>query len=446
MFLAASFALFCLVCSILAFARHPIWGLYFYMATTYVFPPDRWWGYMLPDLRWAFSSAAITVLAVVFHRGRLSSKPFWLANGPAMLYFLYALWMLVQSPMAMDPTEHSKATEVLIKCLLAFWFVYRIADSRERVRDVMVAHVFGCAFLGILCLVTGRQGGRLDGVGGPNLNDSNTLGMYLASAAICGIGLVLTQKGWRRWACLASLVLIMEGFVLANSRGAFLGFAAGAAVVAFCKAREHRRMFWAFAAVGVVGLVLVVDQVFIERMFTIGDVTSESEDADTSARSRLVIVKAQWQMFLDYPMGTGRHGTVVLSPRYIDERWLTVDAEGNAARASHNTMMTALVEQGFIGAMIFSAALAWVAIAPLRMRVLNKATGDAELTTLGASLAGALMVIMVSGMTADYMYKEVQYWLYPLLVTVFEIGRTATRERRRAAGARPLQPAAGISA
>ena len=29
MFFAAAFALFCLVCTVLAFTRHPIYGLYF---------------------------------------------------------------------------------------------------------------------------------------------------------------------------------------------------------------------------------------------------------------------------------------------------------------------------------------------------------------------------------------------------------------------------------
>lgn len=45
---AVAFALFALVCSILAFKRHPIYGLYFYLATTYIHPPSRWWNYICP--------------------------------------------------------------------------------------------------------------------------------------------------------------------------------------------------------------------------------------------------------------------------------------------------------------------------------------------------------------------------------------------------------------
>ena len=63
MYFAAAFALFALLCTVLAFRRHPIWGLYFYLATTYVYPPGRWWGALLPDLRWALLSAAVMGLA-----------------------------------------------------------------------------------------------------------------------------------------------------------------------------------------------------------------------------------------------------------------------------------------------------------------------------------------------------------------------------------------------
>jgi O-antigen ligase len=440
MYFAAAFALFCLVCSVLAFTRHPIYGLYFYLATTFVFPPDRWWGKLLPDLRWALLSAAVTALAVLLHRGKLKPKPSWVSNAPAVLFLIYALWMVVQTPWALDLEEHQKATEVLIKCLLACWFVYRIVDTKERLRDLMLGHVVGCAFLGVLAFFTGRQGGRLDGVGGPNLNDSNTLGMYLATAAVIGVVLVLTQRGWRRYLSLGCLLFIVEGFVLANSRGAFLGFAAGAIVLWFCKTKEYRKTFWAFAIVGALGLAALVDQVFIERMFTIRDATSESEEADTSARSRLVIIKAQVEMFLDYPMGTGRHGTAVLSPQYMDDRWLTVDQEGNSARGSHNTFMTALVEQGVPGALLFSAILAWVLVSPFRVRNLNHAGVASDLTMFGAGLAGALMAVMVSGMTADYLYKEVQYWLFPALVTVFWLGK------QPASLVRPTEPAAATPA
>ncbi len=434
MFFAAAFALFCMVCTVFAFTRHPIWGVYFYLATTYVFPPGRWWGFVFGDLRWALLAAFITALAVVFHRGKLQPKKPWLANAPVIILGSYILWMIVQMAWALAPDEHLRGTAELIKCMLAMWFVYRAVDSKERVRDLMLAHVLGCALLGLYAQFAGRTGGRLDGVGGPNLDDSNTLGMYLVTAVICGSGLVMTQKGWRRIVALLCLPLIVNGFILANSRGGFLGLIAGALVFTWCVARQHRWVLWAFGLAGILGLTVLIDQTFIDRMFTIQDVTSDSEEADSSARSRLVIAKAQLEMFYNYPMGIGWRGTEVLSTTYMDERWLTDAGDGTSARSSHNTFMTALTEQGIPGAIIYIWLVLWVVAAILRTRR-NRATGDPDLTSMAAAFCGAIFAILVAGQTADYLTKEVQFWLYAGLVSVFWLREKDAKDALAAAEA-----------
>lgn len=431
---AAAFALFCLVCTVFAFTRHPIWGVYFYLATTYVYPPDRWWGYIFGDLRWALLAALVTALAVVLHRGKLRAKPAWISTGPAILLSLYAFWMLIQFGWAMDLEDHQRGTIEVIKCLLAMWFVYRALDSRDRVRDLMLAHVLGCALLGVYALNTPRVDGRLDGVGGPNLDDANTLGMYLVTAALCGVGLVMTQRGWRRYTALLCLPLIVNGFVLANSRGAFLGLVAGALVLLFCIARRHRWIFAAFAIVGLAGLAVLVDQTFVERMFTIGDVASQDESADTSARSRLVIAKAQLEMFYDYPMGTGWRGTAALSMRYMDERWMAGNTGDAPSRSSHNTYLTALSEQGVPGAIIYAALLLWVFVAVFRIKRLNKPHHDPDVTSLGAALCAAIISILMAGIAADYLTKEVQFWLYAALSSVLWLGESAPSACRDPSG------------
>jgi hypothetical protein len=419
---AAAFVLFCLVCTVFAFTRHPIWGVYFYLATTYVFPPGRWWGYVFGDLRWALLAAVITALAVVFHRGKLAPKPMWLSNAPALLLAMYSAWMWVQTAWALDLTDHLKGSTDFIKCMFALWFVYRAVDSKERVRDLMLGHTLGCGLLGVYAKMQGREGDRLDGVGGPNIDDSNTLGMVLVTGAVCALGLVMTQTGWRRWASLAALPVIVNGFVLANSRGAFLGLVAGVMVLAFCMAKKHRWMFGAMALAGAMGLAVIVDKVFIERMFTIQDVTSQDEDADSSARSRVVIAKAQLQMFFDHPMGSGWRGTAALSPLYMEHRWLTGEAD-SAQRSSHNTYLTALSEQGIPGAILYSALVMWVAAAIFRVRRMNRRSQhDPALGTQAAALCGALVVVLVAGFTADYLTKEVQFWLYAALLSALWLG------------------------
>ena len=418
---AVLFALLAVVCTVFAFTRHPIWGFYFYLATTYVFPPVRWWGYMFGGMRWALLSAAVTVLAIMFHKGKLLPKPLWVGNGPAVLLIMYASWMWLQTPWALDLDAHINGTSIYTKYVLAFWFVYRVCDTKEHLRDSLLAHLLGCTFLGVLAQFTGRDGDRLDGVGGPGIDDANTLGMYLVTGVIIAIGLFLTQKGWRRYLSLICMAIVANGFILANSRGAFLGLAAGGIVLAVSKAKEHRRIFWAFALFGVLGLASLVDEAFINRMFTIQDVSSHDEDADMSARSRVEVAKAQLRMFIDHPMGVGHRGTASLSAEYLDRKWLSSGGdEDQRARSSHSTFLTALVEQGVPGVLMYIAMVIWIFGAIWRIRGLKKPTDDPELATLGSAMCAALVSVLVSGNTADYLLAEVHFWQLAALVSMLQ--------------------------
>ena len=415
---AITFLVFCCACSVLAFVRHPIYGFYFYLAATYVFPPGRWWGYVFDGTRWSLIAALVTIAAVMVHRGKLKPKPFWLKSVPAMAMVLYVTWMWIQTPWAIAVQDHVEGSAQFLKYVFAFWFVYRIADTKEHTRDVLFAHMLGCGLLGMLAFMAGRQGDRLDGVGGPGMDDANTLGMYLATGAMTALGLVLTQTGWRRWVAVAAGALILEGLVLTNTRGSFLGLIGGAVAFAVFKSKVHRRLFWVVALTGLVGFASIVDQAFIDRMWSIRDSTVDSEETDQSARSRIIVARAQWLMFFDYPMGSGYRGTVALSPRYLEQRWLTADANGESARASHNTFLTTLVEQGLPGALIFIWVTLWTPLAMARLRSREAQHRDPEISTLAATIVAVLAAVFVAGNTADFLMAEVQFWMFAALVTL----------------------------
>ena len=62
-FLAAYFG-----CLFRAFSKDPKWGLYAYLLAFYAHPVGRWWGQSLPDLRWSFLAALVTLVAVFFSK------------------------------------------------------------------------------------------------------------------------------------------------------------------------------------------------------------------------------------------------------------------------------------------------------------------------------------------------------------------------------------------
>jgi O-antigen ligase len=157
-------------------------------------------------------------------------------------------------------------------------------------------------------------------------------------------------------------------------------------------------------------------------MNTIGDVTSQDEEADMSARSRMVIYEAQVKMFFDYPFGAGHRGTAALSPKYMDSRWLAASADGSEAeRSSHNTFMTTLVEQGIPGGLMFSGLILWLLGAIWRLRGWNRALDDPELTTLAAAILGSIAVVLVAGMATDYLMAEVQFWMFSAAICAIQL-------------------------
>lgn len=427
MLTAVGFALAFFLALVYALARDPMFALFAYFAAFYVHPPSRWWGSMLPDLRWVLLAALVAGVALYVHRQRLSVKPLWLSTGAAVCFTAYCAWLWVQTAWALDLQAHWNGTVQYTKYLVIFYLIYRIVDSSQRLRDLLLAHVLGCGVLGVIATFYRGNlvGGRLNGVGGPGIDDANSLGMYLATGAIVAAALVMTERGWRRYLVLAAGAFIANGFVWANSRGALLGLLAGGLVLTVLKAREHRRTFWLMAIIAAVGAAAVVDQRFVERMFSIKTAVQEEEARDSSAESRFVLYEAQLRMFMEHPFGAGYRGTAALSADYLDPVWLTEsrlpDGRVVRARSSHSTYLTVLVEQGVVGVAIFGALLIWFAKSALAVRRANRTGADGRVCTYASAACAAFTVVLVAGIATDYLAAEIQFWMLAALTCALQL-------------------------
>jgi hypothetical protein len=156
------------------FVRSPVWGLYTYIAVFYLHPPSRWWGAFLPDLRWSLFAAIVTLIAVLVRKRDLSREPFF-RHGLSWIVLLYVLWMWMQIPFVVS-TAHMTGVVLFTKYLVLLYLIYQLIDTPEKVRDFLLAHVVGCFYLGWLAF-TAEGGGRLEGVGGPGIDDSNTMSL-----------------------------------------------------------------------------------------------------------------------------------------------------------------------------------------------------------------------------------------------------------------------------
>ncbi len=420
MLTATAFLSLLLALAVLALVRHPAYGLYLYLAVFYIHPPSRWWSVNLPDLRWSLLTAAVALLAFVIHRRKLPPpEGKWYSTVPGAVMIAFVAWLWIQNLWALDGPTHYNASVQYTKYIVVFYLVYRLASDAGEAVDILLAHVAGCFYLGVLCFLQGRgYGGRLDGVGGPGIDDANTLGMFLATGVIIAAMLFLTVRGWRRAAIVLMMPVILNGLILTGSRGAFLGLLAGGAIVFFLCPPERRWVFWGAALLGVVLAIRLVDQQFIDRMLTIREAVSEDGQIDSSAEGRLVLIEAQFRMASQFPHGTGHRGTAVLSPQYLEEKWLSRDREApeeGPARSSHNTFMTMLVEQGIPGVIAYAWLCLWGARTVLRLRALQRAGTPVETTAPAIAAVGGMAVVWTAGQFADYLLAEVQIWLFAVL-------------------------------
>ena len=391
----------------------------------------------MPDLRWSLTAAAITFIAIYMHRDKLIPNRQWHRSTIIRVFLIYVVWMWLQWPWVESP-EHGEGVILFTKYTILIYLIYKLVDNERDFYGFCLVHVLGCAYFGWLVYMA-PSGGRLEGVGGPGVNDANSLGMHLASGLMFASFLMLVSKGWIRWLIVVLIPLILNGIIQTETRGAVVGLLLGGLATVYLKPRAYRRTYYALACLGVLGFVAVANEAFIARMHTLTAATDNQAEWDSSAASRVAIVKAQFQMFADHPLGAGHQGTAFLSRQYLDERWLAADS---GDRASHNTIMSVLVDQGLPGIVLILVLIfaTWGTLR--RLKRLHQFGLGRNLALYRAMLGGSLVTILGAGMFAQYLKAEVWIWNIVLLVVLAELAERAvatTPERTVRLGASVLR-------
>lgn len=396
-----------------AFFSHPRWGLYVYIGTFYLHPPMRWWGASLPELRWSLIASVVTLLALPSAKVERSASP-WTSHTFGKALIAFTVWMWVQFAWA-NP-NHINGVILWTKYMILSYVIYRLVRDEKTLLGFAYAHVLGCLYFGLLALAS-ESGGRLENVGGPGVSDSNTLGMHMTTGLFFAGALILTQTGWRRWSVLAMVPFIANCVVQSQSRGAFLGAAVGAATYWYFAPKVHRKYFATLGVIGVCVLLAYAPPGYWDRMHTINSMAENAETMDKSSEARLVVAKAQWDMFVAHPFGLGLDTTNYLSNAYLERQWLS----NRGGRSSHNTLLSVLTDQGIPGVILaFITVVSAVSLA-LRLKHIISPTQDPFLASMLAATCGSLAVSFTAGMFADYLKAEIQLWSLSLLVATLQI-------------------------
>jgi O-antigen ligase len=437
-----------LACLGLAITRAPIFGLYAYVVDFYFHPPSRWWGEDLPDLRWSLLAAVVTLVATMISPPKTDRPPV-MSLAPFKLLLGFTLWVWVQSLWALDIDEHLRLAELLTKYLVMFFLIHRLIQDEKDVRAFLAVHVLGCSYVGWLILQAPGGEGRLDGLGGPGIGEANALGMQLATGLFPAAMLFATGKWWVRVLVAIGGVLILNGLVQTESRGAFLALLVGGLVFLWFGPAQWR---WRWVGLGLLGLVIMlprVPDVFWARMQTITAAVEAPDQVDQSASTRLALVTAQWQMFTRYPLGSGHRGTVALSAKYLSEEHLAKDRRSadpsvKTGRASHNTYLTVLAEHGAPGVLLFGGLLLWLARAGLSLGRSEVVRSDTGTGLAFASIVACVTTVLVAGMFRDYIKSEMFIWCVALLAVLqVSVSRSPSSAAAPVGGSIVLQPRSG---
>lgn len=422
---ALLFLLVYAVALVYALIGQPIFGLYGYILNFFLDPPSRWWGIYLPGMRWSFIAAGVTLAAIVIHK-RDANGPRPLRFGLFKLYLAYVAWMWIQTPWAADATEHARGLEYMSKYILVIFMITLLAANLRRIEDILLAQLAGGLYLGYLATTT-YTGGRLDGIGGPGINDSSTLGLVMAAFSLVAGVLFHVGKGPRKWLPMLALPFLLNAIVAASSRGAFLALATGGIVLYLFRPPKETARLLLYGTLAAALFMSLASDFFLDRMRTIGGAGEASAETDKSTEGRLVLFEAQWQMFKDHPFGVGHQGTTALSYTYVPAEFHVA----GGGRASHNTIMTVMVDQGIPGILLWSALLVGIYRTCRTNHGTLKRAGDRHAMWVNAALSAALATLFVGGQFSQQLKLEIFFWYMSLLMAMSHwIGRTYPEARR----------------
>jgi O-antigen ligase len=272
-------------------------------------------------------------------------------------------------------------------------------------------------------------GGRLDHIKVPALDDSNALAMHFAAILVMTSFLLLGPVKKKIFFLVPFIGLTLNAVILAQSRGAMIALLIVGIAAIFVMTKAGKRKFYLYGSLALLSMTLLVGEALLSKFSTIIGSDEASIQQDKSSESRLVIIRAQWEMFKDSPvLGYGHQGTLLLSPMYISEEYMTGGRTKGGdivrVRASHNLLFTLMVDHGLIGTLIYLSIMV-VAMLKLFKIDRNKVESESQeqLKVLIMGLCLTLMLVWINGMGINNKVLEIDIWLYALIPIVYEMYR-----------------------
>lgn len=394
----------------------PVYGFYLYELIYFLNPSKRWWGNGIPSVSYSFVTVLFT-LAIYFIK-RKEFQQNTIKKAPEFKWMLLLLGVyLLLSPIAIAPTLHSRFVFDLFKLFLIMFVAFRLIDTQKKLEIALFCYLVGCAYIGYEAFNVGRnETGRVEGIGTLDAPDSNGISAAIAPAIPLFMYYMWRAKTKTKMLLGLCAVLTLNGIVLLNSRGAFLGVVAGTGyfliIMTFSKykLKKQRLMLLSIVLVGVLGLARFTDDAFWARMSTITE--SSVENQDESGARRVLFWLSTFDMLDDYPLGVGIWGYQTLSSFYLSEEQMA-DArrEGHTGRAVHSIWFQGLSEVGWVGFTFFVLLLLSTKRHTGKAKKEAVKHEDYECYYLIVALEASVISFLAAASFIDAFRAETLYWL-----------------------------------
>lgn len=396
------------------------WGFYLYQIVYFLYPQSRWWGASVPSIPYSFITVAVMAFAVVvryqyYKESRVLEAPpsRWILA----LLCLYAVTQLY----AVVPEQHEAALIDLAKMFVVLALAYKLIDTPARLQMALWTYVVGAWYIGFEAYNVGRNSfGRVEGIGPVDSPDANGVAAALAPAVP-----ILMYFAWRgslsgKIAAAFLGVWIVNGLVLINSRGAFLGVLAGSGYLISVMLlspyqRANQRLFAVLIVViACAGAIYLADDSFVERMSTLREVEDESKSG--SHRYRMWLTT--FDLVDDYPAGVGAMGYQTLSPIYVDP---DLFFNNQTTKAVHSSWFQALAELGWLGLLLFIGLIVSCFRAIRRTQRSLRDPDDPSSYFLAVAIESGLIAYLVAGTFIDQFRAQILYWMILFVCCAWKI-------------------------
>ncbi len=413
---------------LIALSGRPLYGLYIYFFSFYLHAPSQWWGQSLPDIRWSLIAAIIT-LGVVLFKPPARGLRFWTFHENKLLS-LMAVFVCLQQFWVKYGVLHMDYVILFVKFLILIFIIQNIVVSAKELRGVIWANVLGTAYLAYYG-ISQFDGGRLEDAGANGM-DANLVGMHFAAMVYMGAYLLMERFRYTHIILAIALSLILMGLFLTESRGSIIALGASGLLALFFHPQGSKPKFITLGLLGAISAAVLMGPQIVDR-FEGMKKDNVGEVQDASAASRMVIINAQIEMWKKHPiLGFGHRGTLVQSPAYLPEDYLT----GPGVRASHNLTMALLVDHGIIGASLYFGAvlLALSKIFRYKFKLQKGETLSDDQKLYSHALLGAILALLcfiVGGQGSNNKKLEADIWLLALIPLIHREIQTHNQKRRK---------------